>query len=73
MASKLDSAINTMIGTGQVPDRYTALVQLERVVHGMGLFAFAKMYGLLDSVGSAEDLAVEFFTAFNAEVTPNTF
>lgn len=73
MASKLDSAISTMIGNGQVPDRYSALVQLERVVHGMGLFAFAKMYGLLGADGSSTDFAIEFMSAFNSEVCFGVF
>lgn len=65
--SLLDRVVELKIHLG-CNDRYHALCDIKTSIDSTSLWQFAKMFGVLDKNNSAEDFAMEYYTAFNNEV-----
>lgn len=53
-------------------DRDMALKVLKDAIDEHGMYDIAKCFGVLEG-GSAEEFAIEFMSAYNAEVSPGTY
>jgi len=65
--SKLDKVVKIKMGLGCF-DSFDALVDIALSIDNYGLWNFAKMFRVLDENESAEEFAIEFYTAYNKEV-----
>lgn len=71
MQTKLERVVAMNIALGSA-DRAAALCDIKLSTERRGLFQTARAFGVLVA-NSAEEFAIEFYTAFNAEICEGTY